>query len=191
MLSLPGPTPIHLIGTPVNSSMNWIYFLQLSGRASYEVTSSMDDCHPGRVTYSTSTLARASRSAENSNSSGKVKVRINIQNLTWKAGQLLSVYSVFDRHFNFWKFVQDVELGEVEVVISVNHAGMLQDDEVEPSTAPSAASSSAILPTDLLKMFANFLRGILATSKIRSQRRDQHLVVRLGMVHRLHEWCRP
>ena len=190
MLSLPGPTPIHLMGTPVNSSMKWIYFLQLSGRASYEVTSSMDDCHPGRVTYSTSTLARTSRSAENSNSSGKLKVRINIRNLTWKAGQLLSVYSVFDRHFNFWKFVQDVELGEVEVVISVNHAGMLQDDEVEPSTAPSAASCSAILPTDLLKMFANFLHAVLAISKVGSLRRDQHSVVHSGKVHPLHEWCR-
>ena len=50
MLSLPGPTPIHSTGTPRNVSMNSMYFWQLAGKASYEVTSAMLVFQPGRVT---------------------------------------------------------------------------------------------------------------------------------------------
>ena len=65
MLSRPGPTPIHLIGTFVNCSINSTYFLQFSGRESYVVTLSIEVCQPDRVTYSTWTLERRSRSAGN------------------------------------------------------------------------------------------------------------------------------
>ena len=64
MLSLDGPTPIHLIGTFKKLSMNSTYFLQLSGNALYDVTCSIEEFHPGSVTYSTSTFSRMSKSAK-------------------------------------------------------------------------------------------------------------------------------
>ena len=49
MLSLPGPTPTHSIGMLRKSSMNAIYFWQLSGSASKQVIDVIGDCHPGKV----------------------------------------------------------------------------------------------------------------------------------------------
>jgi len=43
--------------------MNSMYFLQLLGKASTLVVVVMEDCHPGSVTYCTSTLDNTSRSA--------------------------------------------------------------------------------------------------------------------------------
>jgi len=65
ILSLAGPTPIHLTGTFKDSSINSTYFLQLSGNASYDLICSIEDFHPGSVTYSTSTFSRSSKSAGN------------------------------------------------------------------------------------------------------------------------------
>jgi len=56
MLSPAGPTPTYFTGTFKQSSINSTYFLQLSGNVSYDVICSIEDFHPGRVTYSTSTL---------------------------------------------------------------------------------------------------------------------------------------
>ena len=50
MLSRPGPTPIHSIGVPRNSSMNAMYFLQFSGKSSIVFADAMDCFQPGSVT---------------------------------------------------------------------------------------------------------------------------------------------
>jgi hypothetical protein len=63
MLSLPGPTPIHSIGTFRYSSMKLIYFLQFSGNSPYDDAAPIDLFQPGKVTYDTSTNFSFSKSA--------------------------------------------------------------------------------------------------------------------------------
>jgi len=82
MFSRPGPTPIHLIGTFVNCSINSTYLLQFSGRESYVVTPSIEVCHPDRVTYSTWTLERRSRSAGNKGTVSVISEELG-ENIHW------------------------------------------------------------------------------------------------------------
>lgn len=44
MASLPGPTPIHSIFTPMSSSMRAMYFLAFSGRSSHVLTCADHSC---------------------------------------------------------------------------------------------------------------------------------------------------
>ncbi len=51
-----------------------------------------------------------------------------------ECSELLPFYDVFYSYIDFWKLVKNIELGKVEDIISVDSAGMLQDNQVEPQS---------------------------------------------------------
>lgn len=71
--------------------------------------------------------------------------------------EFLPVESVLDGNLDLCKVIQDVELGEIQDVVSVDQARVLHDDEVEPATAPPPAGRDAPLAPNFLKVNTDVL----------------------------------
>jgi hypothetical protein len=82
------------------------------------------------------------------------------QQLTRESSELLPFDSVSDSQLDLFELVKDIELGEIEAVVSVDSAGMPQDDQIEPSTAATSTSRGAILTSNFLEMDASLLKKV-------------------------------
>lgn len=134
--------------------MNATYRWQFSGKSAYFLTFAMDVFHPGNERYSTSTFARASRSA-GALVSGKEGRRRRRR--TREPPEFFAVYVILNGYLDFGKVVEDVEFREVEAIVSVYQAGVLHDDQVEPATAPSPSGGNSVFSSDFLEVHADVL----------------------------------
>jgi hypothetical protein len=75
--------------------------------------------------------------------------------LTWEAVDLHAVNLVARSNLDLLKAVEDVELGEVERSVPIDHGRVTHDHEVEPTTTPSASGDGTVLGTNLLEGLAD------------------------------------
>ena len=76
---------------------------------------------------------------------------------TRETSQLLAIELVPDGDFNLREFVEDVQLGEVEAVVSVDHVRVLEHDEIKPSTAAATACGGPVFSANFLKVYTDVL----------------------------------
>jgi hypothetical protein len=62
----------------------------------------------------------------------------------------LTVYNVSDADLYLIKAIKDVEFSQVDTVIAVNQAGVLEDHEVKPATSSPPARCNTKLSANLL-----------------------------------------
>lgn len=70
---------------------------------------------------------------------------------TREAINLDAVQLVADRHLDLLKPIQDVQLGQVQARVAVDHVRVAHDDQVEPAATTSAAGGGTVLGTDFLQ----------------------------------------
>jgi hypothetical protein len=159
MFPLSGPTPIHSIGTFRYPSMNATYFLQFSGRSSYDFTSAIDVFQPGKVVYITSVLSSVSKLAivKNKMSTHSQVAEYHPLQLTWETREFIPIKDILHPDFDFFETIKNVKLGEVKRVITIDQTRMLHHNKIEPATTPEAACCRANLMSDSLKMRSDFL----------------------------------
>ena len=75
--------------------------------------------------------------------------------LTREAVNLDTVQLVPNSHLDLFEPVQNIELGQVETGVAVDHGRVLHDDQVQPTTATTTAGSGTVLSTDLLEGVAD------------------------------------
>lgn len=128
--------------------------------------------HPGRVTYLTVTLARRSRSAEGKDDEDKTSEEVSVRvsfvsptsakngrgGLTREPSNLLPVQLVGNSDLDLLESVENVELGEVEGVVTVDGVRVLEDDEIEPSTTTTSTGGGSVLGSNLLHHLSSGLR---------------------------------
>lgn len=72
-------------------------------------------------------------------------------------GKRFSVDGVLYGHLDLGEGFQNVQFGQVQCVIAIDKAGMLHDNEIQPTSTATTSSRRAILSTDLLKMYTDVL----------------------------------
>lgn len=72
-------------------------------------------------------------------------------------GKRLAIDGVPDGHLDLREGFQNVQLGQVQHVIAIDEAGMLHDNEIQPTSTATTSSRRAVLSTNLLKMYTNVL----------------------------------
>ena len=81
----------------------------------------------------------------------------NVQVGGEKGRERFAVEVVRDRDLDLFEVVEDVELGQVQRGVAVDHVRVLHDDEVEPAAAATTARRDTKLGTDLLEVLADLL----------------------------------
>jgi len=155
ILSRPGPTPIHSIGTFRYSSMNVTYFLQFSGNSPYDDTAPIDVFQPGKVTYDTSATFSFSRSATTKPDEHNSKA--SPSGPTGKTNEFLSINDVFHGDLDLLKVIENVKLCQVKRIVAIDLRRMLHDDKIEPPATSPTAGGGAKLAPNLLEMDTHLL----------------------------------
>lgn len=76
---------------------------------------------------------------------------------TRESGEFLPIDEVFDRNLDLLEIVQYVKLGEVEGIVAIDEARVLQYDKVKPTATPTPSGSNAELASNFLEVNSNIL----------------------------------
>ena len=80
---------------------------------------------------------------------------------TWESFEFFSIpYLVSYPNLDLLQFVENVYLGKVQAIVSIDQARVLQHNQVQPSTTTSSACGGTILPPYFLQMNPNVLGNI-------------------------------
>jgi hypothetical protein len=74
---------------------------------------------------------------------------------TWETRDLDTVKLVPDSYLDFLKAIKNVQLGQVQFGVTVDHGRVPHDDQIEPSTSPPPSSSCTPFSTDFLQSVSN------------------------------------
>lgn len=75
--------------------------------------------------------------------------------LTRETFNLNAINLVASGDLDLFEAVKNIKFGKVETSVTIDHGGVLHNDQVEPSTSPSSASDGTVLGTDLLQGLTN------------------------------------
>lgn len=79
---------------------------------------------------------------------------------TRETDDLLPVNEVLDADLDLRERVEDVEFGEVEAVVAINHGRVFHHDEVKPPATSAAPSRGSPFSADFLEVDTGFLREL-------------------------------
>jgi len=88
---------------------------------------------------------------------GKIRVKARVRGLTREAFDLFPIELVLGGDLDLLEPVENVELGQVERGVSVDHGRVTHDDEVEPTASTPSTGSDSPLSADLLELNADVL----------------------------------
>jgi hypothetical protein len=71
--------------------------------------------------------------------------------------KLLALEHILGGDLNLLQLIQNVELGQVERSVSVDHVGILHDDQIEPTASSSSTSRGAVFSSDFLEVNSDVL----------------------------------
>jgi hypothetical protein len=84
-----------------------------------------------------------------------VRTKISMEGHTWETRDLDTVELVPDSYLDFLKAIKNVQLGQVQFGVTVDHGRVPHDDQIEPSTSPPPSSSCTPFSTDFLQSVSN------------------------------------
>jgi hypothetical protein len=99
---------------------------------------------------------RTAKSTQSTSGFITTVLRVNVR-LTRESFHFFPIKLVLGPHLDFLKPIENIELGQVQRSVTVDHSGVLHDDEIEPSGSTSTTCSHSPFSTNFLKLNSDVL----------------------------------